>query len=80
MRKKRRIIPKLLDVTELQKRQPEPADVEVRIGLPLGESEEPVSNIVFTRPHPLILPLLPVFPLLSLKEGGQGDRLLNDLG
>ncbi len=38
------------DFKELQKRQPEPADVEVRIGLPLGESEEVVSNIVFTRP------------------------------
>ena len=38
------------DIEELQKRQPESADVEVRIGLPLGESEEPVSEIVFTRP------------------------------
>ncbi|MFC2041239.1 hypothetical protein ACFLTY_02820 [Chloroflexota bacterium] len=46
------------DIEELQKRQTEPADVEVRIGLPLGESEEPVGNIVFTRPHPLNPPSL----------------------
>ena len=45
------------DIEELQKRQPEPADVEVRIGLPLGESEEPVSNIVFTRPLSFTSPL-----------------------
>jgi len=38
------------DFEELQKRQPGPAEVEIRIGLPLGESEEVVSDIVFTRP------------------------------
>ena len=37
------------DFEELRKRQQGPAEVEVRIGLPLGESEEGVSDIVFTR-------------------------------
>ncbi|MFC2047808.1 hypothetical protein ACFLSK_00035 [Chloroflexota bacterium] len=58
------------DIEELQKRQPEPADVEVRIGLPLGESEEPVSNIVFTRPlFPFPSPLAP-----RKERGIQGRR------
>ena len=32
------------DMEELQKRQPEPADVEVRIGLPLGEGRKEVDK------------------------------------
>ncbi len=48
------------DFEDLQKRQPGPTEVEIRIGLPLGESEEVVSDIVFTRPHPLNSPLLQI--------------------
>ncbi len=55
------------DFEELQKRQPGPAEVEIRIGLPLGESEEIVSDIVFTTPLSYSSP----FP--SRGRGTQGD-------
>ncbi|MFH0768818.1 MAG: hypothetical protein V1932_04540, partial [Chloroflexota bacterium] len=44
------------DFEELQKRQPKASQVEVRVGLSLGESTEAVSNIVFTRPLSLYSP------------------------
>ena len=53
------------DFEELQKLQKKPSELEVRIGLPLGQTRDMVSNIVFKDPLSIYSPSL-------LKGRGRG--------